>query len=273
METVRTPLPYRFIRDLREILAPGRHFTDWSWAIQARESREKTTGGRYGDWYEVDPSVIDPTDPDCVSRTRTVVRGNRSITITQLWSPARSVALLMKLTLPLRTYQVRMLDSGEADTWRYTSSGWVPNTGPLASGDMRHPVRRGVFRRVEDHETRAIHTALYINTNKTADIGKDGNDLGYVIPWQHEELLYWLEKLRNWQQKYNPIDSPTSWDELEVKHLGQTKSEVQLAHLPDACFLFRQAAAKGDSRAKPIGAYVMSTAILFDGPGRIFGHV
>lgn len=258
METVRTPLPYRFIRDLREILAPGRHFTDWSWAIQVREARDKTAGGRYGDWYEVDPSVIDPTDPDCVSRTRTVVRGNDRVTITQMWSPVRSMALLVKLTLPLRTYQARMLDSGEADTWRYTSSGWAPNTGPLATGDMRHPVRQGVFRRVEDHDTRAIHTALYINTNKTADIGKDGNDLGYVIPWQHEELLYWLEKLRNWQQKYNPIDSPTSWDELEVKHLGQTKSEAQLARLPDACFLFRQAAARGDSRAKPIGAYAIA---------------
>src|SRR5258708_3277193 len=42
METVRTPLPYRFIRDMRDILAPGRHFRDWSWAIQAREARQKS---------------------------------------------------------------------------------------------------------------------------------------------------------------------------------------------------------------------------------------
>ncbi len=250
-------LPYRFIRDMRDILAPGRHFRDWSWAIQAREARQKSGGGRYGDWYEVDPSAVDPNDPDCVSRTRTVVRGNGSITITQMWSPVRSVALLMKLTLPLRTYQVRMLDSGEADTWRYTTAAWVPNTRPLGSGDMHRPVRRGVFRRVEDHDTRAIHTALYINTNKTADIGKDGNDLGYVIPWQHDDLLYWLEKLRDWQQKYNPIDLPTPWDELETKHLGQTKSEVQLLRLPDACFLFRNPAAARDGRAKPIAAYGM----------------
>lgn len=254
METVRTPLPYRFIRDLRDILAPGRHFRDWSWAIQAREVRGKSGGGRYGDWYEVDPAAVDANDPDCVSRARTVIRGNHAVTITQMWSPVRSVALLVKLTLPLRTYQVRMLDSGEADTWRYTTSGWIRNTGPLASGDERRPVRRGVFRRVEDYDTREIRTAFYINTNKTADIGKEGNDLGYVIPWQHDELLYWLEKLRNWQEKYNPIKHPTSWDELEIKHLGQTKSDVQLQRIPDASFLFRNPAAQGVNRAKPISA-------------------
>jgi hypothetical protein len=254
VETVRTPLPYRFIRDLREILAPGRHFRDWLWAIQAREARQKGGGGRYGDWYEVDPARVDPNDPDCVFRARTVIRDNDSITITQLWSPVRSAALLVKLTLPLRTYQVRMLDSGEADTWRYSACSWALNKTPLAGGDLRQPIRRGVFRRVEDPDTRGIYTALYINTNKTADIGKDGNDLGYVIPWQHEQLLYWLEKLRNWQEKYNPIDALTSWDELEVKHLGQTKSELQLRRLPDACFLFRNPAAKADGRAKPITA-------------------
>lgn len=254
-ESVRTPLPYRFIREMREILAPGRNFRDWVWAHQACGVGEKSRGGRYGDWFEVEPAAVDHDDPDCVSRVRTVIRDNQPITITQMWSPARSVVLLVKLTLPLRTYQVRMLDSGEADTLRYTAAGWVANTGPLASGDERRPVRHGVFRCVEDRETGEIRTALYINTNKTADIGKDGNDLGYVIPWQHDGLLYWLEKLRNWQQKYNPITLATAWDELEVKHLGQTKSEVQLSRMPDACFLFRNAAARGPNRTKPISTY------------------
>ena len=30
-ESVRSPLPYRFIRELSEILAPGQHFCDWRW--------------------------------------------------------------------------------------------------------------------------------------------------------------------------------------------------------------------------------------------------
>ena len=251
-ESVRTPLPYRFIREMREILAPGRDFRDWKWAHEACGAKEGGRGGAYGDWFEVDPLAIDTADPDCVSRTRTVVRDNRSVTITLLWSPARSVVLLTKLTLPLRTYQVRMLDSGEADTMRYTANGWVANTSLLASGDERRPVRRGVFRRVEDHETGEIRTALYINTNKTADIGKEGDGLGYVIPWQNDVLLYWLEKLRNWQQKYNPIDRLTGWDSLEPKHLGQTKSEVQLRRLPKTCFLFRNAAGKAENRYKPV---------------------
>ncbi|WP_209077014.1 VPA1269 family protein [Pseudomonas aeruginosa] len=41
-------------------------------------------------------------------------------------------------------------------------------------------------------------------------------DRGYTIPWQHEELLYGLEKLRNWQEKYNPITAPDP-----CEHTGQ----------------------------------------------------
>ena len=44
-------------------------------------------------------------------------------------------------------------------------------------------------------------TGLYISTNKTADQNKDQFERGYEIPWQNETVLYWLEKLRNWQEK------------------------------------------------------------------------
>ena len=63
----------------------------------------------------------------------------------------------------------------------YTTNGWLINKGVLASGDERRPVRRGVFRRIEDRETGSMLVGLYINTNKTADTYKEGQDLGYVI--------------------------------------------------------------------------------------------
>ena len=54
-----------------------------------------------------------------------------------MWSPVRAVALLIKLILPLRTHQIRLLDSGEADTWRYEKGKWRLNCGSLAQGNEK----------------------------------------------------------------------------------------------------------------------------------------
>lgn len=284
-ESVRSALPYAYIDRLRQILAPGANFCDWVWAQNAigmdldEEGRATRKGSSTGDWFEVDPSLIDQSDPDCVWRTRIIGHRldsitrkviARNLTITELWSPVRSVALLTKLHLPLRSSQVRWLDSGEADTWRYETlhrkeperaqhnprgfrpHDWSINLGALAEGDERNPIARGVFRRIEDPEIRSISTGFYINTNKTADADSVGDEKGYVIPWQKDDLLYWLEKLRNWQVKYNPIRSPMSWSRLEKRHLGELKSKASLARYSDTCFLFRDAAADGDNKAKPL---------------------
>src|SRR5262249_4434575 len=141
----------------------------------------------------------------------------------EMWSPVRWVALLIKLILPLRTIQVCMLDSGEADTWWYADGSWGPNTGPLSSGTERQSLKQGVFRRstlISD----ANLTILYINTNKTADIARVGSEKGYALPWPiggalHQDVFYWLEKLRNWQEKYNPIFTRTSWKDLDSRHI------------------------------------------------------
>ena len=79
-----------------------------------------------------EPELIDKSDPDCVWRSKEVTRyikgeGSKKITVHQLWSPVKAMVIFMKLHLPLRTYQVRMLDSGEADTWRYENGQWVVN--------------------------------------------------------------------------------------------------------------------------------------------------
>lgn len=246
-ESVHSPLPYRYIVELRECLAPGKTFREWIWAHTVVHGQH----GVRNDWFEVTEDKIDSDDPDCVWRTRrtSYKRGNRQIF--ELWSPVRAVALLTKLMIPLRTHQVRMLDSGEADTWRYTGGGWVLNAGPHAEGSKKKPVERGIFRQQNDLELGELRTSLYINTNKTADTAKQG-ELGYVIPWQYTELLYWLEKLRNWQGKYNPLPRPISWRELDHRHLRGPRSDYQLSRMPDTCFLFRDAAAQDDDRYKPI---------------------
>lgn len=239
-ESVFSPLPYGYIDELRKMLAQGPHFRDWQWA-QGALGVEPGQRGRSGvDWFEVAEEKIDRNDPDCVWRVRPHGGGERL----EMWSPVRWVALIVKLILPLRTFQVRMLDSGEADTWRFTSGSWQLNSSQLAQGNNRKPLQQGVFRRKAlSVDGEAVSTVLYINTNKTADIAKSGSEKGYVLPWPsggplHHDVFYWLEKLRNWQEKYNPISRRTDWAELDGRHM-KAKSEVQLAESPGVCFLFR----------------------------------
>ena len=269
-ETVRNPLPYRYIQDLRQILCPlpdkaeltvieqnlkegktllpayhYRHFNHWNWA--------QKKSGQGGDWFEVEPELIDKADPDCVWRTKTVTRKDKKITLHQIWSPVKAMVIFMKLHLPLRTYQVRMLDSGEADTWYYERCQWTLNDKhDFALGSEKRPFGKGIFRRIHDSMTGQHSTGLYVNTNKTADQNKDELERGYIIPWQNQEILYWLEKLRNWQEKYNPIQKPTDCTTLLTKHIGKKKSKTELTGMGEIAFLFRDASAKGVDRYKPI---------------------
>lgn len=272
-ETVRNPLPYKYIEDLRQILCPlpdkaelavieqnlvqGEsllpsyhycHFKHWAWAqVQSGQGRQS------GDWFDVEPELIDKADPDCVWRTKEVTRKDKEITLHQMWSPVKAMVIFMKLHLPLRTYQVRMLDSGEADTWRYEKGQWKLNDKhDFALGSEKRPFGKGIFRRIHDTMTGQYSTGLYINTNKTADQNKDELERGYIIPWQNEEVLYWLEKLRNWQEKFNPIEKPTDCTTLLTKHTGANKSQIQLASMGEIAFLFRDASTKEGDRSKTI---------------------
>ncbi|MCF7532173.1 integrase family protein [Pseudomonas petrae] len=269
-ETVHNPLPYAYIKELRTLICPNPagNFTDWTWAQQQygpqRSDGTSSAAGKGGDWFEVDPAIINHSDPDCVWRERTIVRkfkgkGQREVTVHEIWSPVRAVVILAKLHLPLRTYQVRFLDSGEADTWRYERGKWNPNTAhPFVLGNEQNPWRKGVFCRINSDDTREVMTGLYISTNKTADQNKDERQHGYTIPWQHVEVLYWLEKLRNWQETYNPILKPTPCAMLDVRHFGHSKSEHQKREMGSICFLFRDAAAKEQDRHKPIAPMQIS---------------
>lgn len=245
-ETMHPPLPYAYIRELREILCPQARgsFRDWKWAqLQSGQLRSD-----FGDWFPVEQSIIDEDDLDCVWRSK---NGRYEI-----WSPVRSMALHIKLHLPLRTYQVRFLDSGEADTWRYEKGDWALNEShDFSMGRDSNPWSRGVFCRIHSQDIGEIMTGLYISTNKTADQNKDSRERGYTIPWQNEDVLYWLERLRNWQEKYNPIQDPTSCTELSERHLGSVKSEEQKREMGSICFLFRDPTAAPGERDKPLGGY------------------
>lgn len=159
------------------------------------------------------------------------------------WSPVRANAMLIKLHLPLRTYQVRMLDSGEADNEKYDKGLWVRNTGGLANR-QRQSVRRGFLRRFRDSRTEREFTGLYVNTNKTSDIYRDERDKGYEVPWQHDYVIGIATTMREWQERYNPIAAPTRWETLHDKSVLRVHSMEALKNREPVCFLFRDPCAQ-----------------------------
>lgn len=252
-ESDKEVLPFKYIAELKGILCPiaAKSFSDWKWAISMWDKG----GQRGGDWFEVDPSIIDKSDPDCVFRVRTIftdARKTKSKQITEMWYPGRAVALYFKLELPLRTYQVRMLDSGEADTYIFDNGNWIANPDSACKGTERKPFSQGFLRKITDPVKGLTMTGLFINTNKTADVNKSAGQKGYTIPWEHTRVIYWTERLRNWQRKYNPIDNATPWTSLTGYHLGSIKADSVLQEMGEACFLFRDARLEGNERNLPI---------------------
>ena len=248
-ESVYNPLPYRYICDLRNILCPEPRgdFKDWIWAHEKLTHEGRVSNSN---WFEVEQKLIDNNDNDCIWRSRNIRKDKQNIIIYEIWSPVVAMCLFIKLHLPLRTYQVRMLDSGEADTMRYENGKWIRNT--KHSFAYRN-YKKGVFRQFKNNVMEMESTGLYISTNKTADQNKDEVERGYEIPWQNEDVLYWLEKLRNWQEKYNPISKPTDCNELTLKHTQRKVSESYLDAMNDSCFLMRDATATDlEDRSKPI---------------------
>lgn len=251
-ESDKNVLPYRYIKELRNMLVPtdALNFRDLT---LAQELTDSSRSG--GDWYIVDKSIVDESDLDCVYRKRKasayeIKNKDCSEYVYEMWCPVRTICLLTKLMLPIRTYQARMLDSGEMDTYKYVQTDkykygkWVRNDSPLSQGTDRKTCEKGVLRKFIDPTTNLEMTGFFINTNKTADINKDEADKGYNMSWQYEEMQYWLAKLRDWQQKYNPISRPTAWTELTVTQLGQPKDVRVLKAMGNATFLFRDAASE-----------------------------
>ena len=203
----RASIPYALIETMQELLANGQNFSDWTFAQNALSNRNGRSSSSGSDWFPVNEELVDRNDPDCVvrARTRTIGAGN----VMEMWSPVRWVALLVKLSLPLQTIQVRMLDSGEADTYRYEGGTWVRNPNRLVLGDEAHPHQQGVLRRSQLIDGK-IGTTLFINNDKV-NTGTTGPENGYTVAWPeiskplHQNIHYWIEKLRNWQERYNPI--------------------------------------------------------------------
>lgn len=216
-ETRREPMPMRFVSLCAQILTER----DFAWA---KELKKDQSGTDWIKWKNPETNAIE-----------------------EVWCPARCYVLLLKLLLPARTYQLRVLDSGEADSETYdcASEAWRENTGKLApprgdGGRRARPVEKGVFRKFvrKDGSTGSL---MFFNTNKTADIDQASSRRGYVMPWEHKEALGIFAAMRRWQEKYNPLHKPTPWTEVRDRRL---RGAAELDKMGTACFLFRDPTVK-----------------------------
>nr|CBA28356.1 hypothetical protein Csp_A06860 [Curvibacter putative symbiont of Hydra magnipapillata] len=118
-----------------------------------------------------------------------------------VWCPSAALCLYTLLSLPLRSLQARMFDSGEGDAviYDFDSGRMLPNPNQLPVNGRIDPNRREGFLQVmpsglaSDPEL----LGLWICVNKTSDEG-------YAIPWISDDLLHHLRYQREWIQRYAP---------------------------------------------------------------------
>jgi integrase len=228
-ESDKPALAYTYVVKGREWIVPveAKNFSDLTHLHNLMEN----------DWFDVDPSLIDKSDPDCVYRhvekdrrigkhTGNLI-GAHNEKVYQIWSPVRFLALYTLMSVPARGQQILWCDSGEADKripeFRNGKAEWVANTGLLAGRTNK----QGFISEYPGNEL-----GLHFTTNKTSH-----SEGGYDIPWSPDYFDYWMIKLRNWQSKYNPLTEPTKWTDLRVRHpIGSRILEQRGSN----CFLFRQ---------------------------------
>ena len=177
-------------------------------------------------WVQIDPSLIDPSDPSCIYRHVEIYRKGK---VTQIWSPVKLIALYTLLNMPLRGQQILWLDSGEGDECipilKDNEVHWTKNTNKLAINKRQ----QGFIKKCSDYGY-----GSYITTNKTGR--KVG---GYSVPWMPESVVYWIIQLRDWQSKYNPITGLTPWTKIKLR---QKTNEKILEARGKQAFLFRDPA-------------------------------
>lgn len=227
-ETAREALPVKYIRELIYIISHN----DFEWPRQCNEDYFTRLNPVTNEWERV-------------------------------WCPVRAYAMLVKLYLPLRTYQVCMLESEEADTEVFKDGQWVKNETflkPLGRKLTRH----GFLRKFVDQTTKGEFTGFYVNTNKTADRFKDNDDKGYEIPWQHDEVIRIVEQMLEWQKAYNPLHQLTKWSSITHPTVTRSFTPAQLKARGESAFLFRDPAKAHKDQPMYVGRLVHFWKKLLD---------
>lgn len=164
-------------------------------------------------------------------------------TTEKVWVPVNTYVYLTMLELPIRKIQVISTDSGEGDPEKYDlqNKQWIPNTN-LHANQWQYKActvhSRGILKKLHSKGKEIV--GFYINTNKTADRDKNYSETsGYTIPWNNEVLIKYFSELREWQEKYNPVDGPKAYREIPKTVFETKPTESVLDSIPDRFYLFR----------------------------------
>ncbi|PPA03539.1 hypothetical protein C4E44_13715 [Pseudomonas sp. MWU12-2312b] len=208
-ESVKSPLAYQYVNAVKNWIVP-----ESATSFSDLKNAQKFSV----DYYEVDKSILDFDDPDCIYKES----GGKYF----IWYPGLWLALYALVSVPARGRQIMYNDSGEADEYIVDIQGgksvWVLNKSHLA--------QKGKQAGFVTHAEGDVW-GMRFTSNKTSY-----NGAGYDVPWIPEKLVYWLTKLRQWQSKYNPITQPTPWVDCSKR---TNLSRKQLERKGSNCFLFR----------------------------------
>lgn len=153
--------------------------------------------------------------------------------------PVLSVLFLALFEIPVRTVQMRRLDSGEGDPRTFDGHRleWTDNTGPhvgyWAEEKGTHP-----YRGYASQTNSPGITGFRINTNK--------HSAAYVIPWQNVQLHRLFYDLKLWQQKWNPVRGP-----VQLKYDGDPEEGAK-DRLPIVFPLFRMPGGRDAAKINPV---------------------
>lgn len=139
-----------------------------------------------------------------------------------VWCPSAALLLYTLLTLPLRSLQARLFDSGEGDAFifDFERREMVPNPNQVAIKGVVDPNRReGVLQVIPSGMLDVVDViGIWVPVNKTSDVG-------YHIPWVSEELLEHLRYQYEWIRTY--AAHPNSHGIIEVQgHRNQPEDWV-----------------------------------------------
>lgn len=175
----------------------------------------------------------------------------------KIWSPVRATGFLTLLILPIRTIQMRLLDTGEADeeVFDREQGTWLKNTHLLAQPRRQE----GFWKRLYDAGSGTEFVGVHITSNKTAVVSSAEFEIGYDIPWDCKELIPHIDALIAWQRINNPITRLVTRADFADKTLHPNDAiHQQSGH----ALLFRDPTLRRTHRDEPITHARLRTFLL-----------
>lgn len=153
--------------------------------------------------------------------------------------PVLTALFLALFEIPVRTIQLRRLDSGEGDPRTFDGHRleWIDNTGPLA-GYWAREEGADHYRGYAGQTNSPGTVGFRINTNKHSS--------AYIIPWQNAQLHRLFYGLALWQRRWNRVTGP-----VQLEYDGEPEDGAK-DRLPVVFPLFRMPGGRAGSKINPV---------------------